>query len=159
METTQKKESILKRHPIVPTVFFILFGWSMLYLITSFKGSKKTNPPSQTQAVQKTNKHDIFKCNGTEPFWSLKIEAQEIQFQNMAADKSISFTLKEVLPFQGFPIEDYKIMEGINEQTKETIRIMILKDENGCSDGMSEKNYPFKNIVIYKGIYYLGCCE
>ncbi len=32
-----KRDNLLKRHPIIPSVFFLVFAWVLLYIITGFK--------------------------------------------------------------------------------------------------------------------------
>ncbi|MEO1654588.1 MAG: hypothetical protein AAFU64_13665, partial [Bacteroidota bacterium] len=68
----KKKDSILKRHPIIPSIFFLLFAWVLLYLITGFKepsqADKQIIPfPSTFQGVQ--------------PDWQLDVKKTGITFQ------------------------------------------------------------------------------
>lgn len=45
------KLSFLKRYPIIPSIFFILFAWMLLVLITQWKGYK-TSPPKSPNIEQ-----------------------------------------------------------------------------------------------------------
>ncbi|GAB4403951.1 MAG: hypothetical protein OHK0053_29140 [Microscillaceae bacterium] len=68
-----KKQSFFKKHPLIPSIFFILFAWALLYLITTVKGAEASimNPQMKASLLFE-NKPDN---------WLLDFSEKEIRFR------------------------------------------------------------------------------
>ncbi|NJL12266.1 MAG: hypothetical protein HC913_04200 [Microscillaceae bacterium] len=68
-----KKQSFFKKHPLIPSIFFILFAWALLYLITTVKGAEASNMNPQLKAsLLFENKPDK---------WRLDFSEKEVRFR------------------------------------------------------------------------------
>lgn len=86
---------------------------------------------------------------GTEPFWSVVIAD---------ATKSTALTRPDAAPVTGELPERKATVEGANFTSKAPdgeIRIALKKGK--CSDGMSDRSYPYAAEVDWQGQALKGC--
>jgi uncharacterized membrane protein len=99
-------------------------------------------PPATPAAFQ----GDID-AHGTEPFWAVEIRQTQISFKTPEA--SIVF------PAGGMAVADGA---AVWESTAGDKSIKItLREQPGCSDGMSDLKYPLAAEVALGGTTYKGC--
>ena len=99
-------------------------------------------PPATPAAFQ----GDID-AHGTEPFWAVEIRQTQISFKT--PDASIVF------PAGGMAVADGA---AVWESTAGDKPIKItLREQPGCSDGMSDLKYPLAAEVALGGTTYKGC--
>ncbi|WP_374577207.1 COG3650 family protein [Phenylobacterium sp.] len=99
-------------------------------------------PPATPAAFQ----GDID-AHGTEPFWAVEIRQTQISFKT--SDASIVF------PAGGMAVADGA---AVWESTAGDKPIKItLREQPGCSDGMSDLKYPLAAEVALGGTTYKGC--
>lgn len=84
-------------------------------------------------------------ARGTEPFWSLQIRKKSLVFQRPDAPALTAPT-------------DGPLMEG-GKVTWAEGKLVALVTEAPCSDGMSDKTYPFTAEVQAGQETYKGCAE
>ncbi len=83
-----KKQGFLKQNPIVPSLFFILFAWGLLYLITGVKGANKSLPAQAPLTV--------FQFQDEEKGWKLDLTEQKIEFTPNAKSKAIVYEFPKI---------------------------------------------------------------
>ena len=104
--------------------------------------AEPTPPPATPAAFQ----GDID-AHGTEPFWAVEIRQTQISFKTPEA--SIVF------PAGGMAVADGA---AVWESTAGDKPIKItLREQPGCSDGMSDLKYPLAAEVALGGTTYKGC--
>ena len=115
-------------------------------------GTPATEPasaPAQAPAAAKPPVPAAFRVDldarGTEPFWSLQIRKKSLVLQRPDASKL-------TLPNDGPFMENGKVTwaEG---------KLVAFFTEAACSDGMSDKTYPFTAEVQAGQDTYKGCAE
>ncbi len=93
-----------------------------------------------------------FWCIGTEPFWGLVISESE----GKIALKQIAEGQGKVFPWTQPKQEgDVVLYESTDPATGEKIAVMLRKEP--CSDGMSERMYPYSAKLKYGGQMLQGC--
>jgi uncharacterized membrane protein len=85
----------------------------------------------------------VYKAAGTEPFWGLTIDPQQMVF-TLAGSPPVSQPTPRVIV--GFAGEIYQ-----------TPRLNVNIVHAQCSDGMSDRTYPDKVQVDVGGHHYDGC--
>ena len=80
---------------------------------------------------------------GTEPFWSLLIDAQDLTFTQPDAQP-----IRQPRP---------QAIVGIAGEIYQTPRINVNIVHGSCSDGMSDRTYPDKVQVTVDGRRFNGC--
>lgn len=88
-----------------------------------------------------------YNCIGTEPFWNVKVEASGIRFQ-LAGEDAVTYPYKAASR-QG--------AAQVYETTAQGSRLKVSITQEGCSDGMSDTQYPYKVTVEKDGTTYQGC--
>jgi uncharacterized membrane protein len=115
---------------------------SITYAQTS-KPAPENTTPNQAEAVE-------FEIRGTEPFWNVDLNKRAIVFSTPDAQKQ---TFAYVAP------------RNAMGRTADTVRVyklrgdnmLIIKKATACSDGMSEKEYPYSATFVL-GIKVLEGC-
>lgn len=118
----KKKDNILKRYPIIPSVFFLLFAWMLLYVITAFKesGDKKD---TQTRAIK--NEHTCL-AQGQDPAWKLQITDQGIFLELPDKHEILSYPYVEPSVSQNDNSEIISIYKS--KGSKDEIVIMFFEN-------------------------------
>ena len=86
-------------------------------------------------------------AHGTEPFWAVKIRESQIEFSTPEAN--IAF------PNKGASVADGAVVWE-NADGPRPIKV-TLREQAGCSDGMSDLKYPLAAEVALGGTTYKGC--
>ena len=84
-----------------------------------------------------------YRAAGTEPFWSLTIDARMMTFQ-APGQRTIEVATPRVI--HGFAGEIYQ-----------TRRMNVNVIHTSCSDGMSDRTYPFTATLQVRGEQRQGC--
>jgi len=84
-----------------------------------------------------------YRAVGTEPFWSLRIDARDLTFTQPDAQP-----IRQPRP---------QAIIGIAGEIYQTPRINVNIVHGSCSDGMSDRTYPDKVQVTVDGRRFNGC--
>jgi|GEM_PF-2858858 len=117
-ETTTKKASFLQQYPLVPAVFFILFAWAILHLVTPYK-------PALRDIQTMDDSPTLWQSDDSLAIdWQLKITEQHIHFQATPQDVWQTYHYQKVLQ----PIVTF---EGASTTRKSHIKVFILPEKKG----------------------------
>jgi hypothetical protein len=114
-----KKQGFLKRNPIVPSIFFILFAWSLLYLITGVKGASK----NQNTEITSPN----FNFQNTSQNWKINFSEDKIQFQTGSNKKTQKYTDPKVKFIETHDNHTIQVFSAQNEQGKILVHLTRFK--------------------------------
>ncbi|MBE9205014.1 hypothetical protein IQ244_00370 [Nostoc sp. LEGE 06077] len=105
---------------------------------------------SSLQAV--TPSSEKFVAVGTEPFWSVTVSKNGIVYSSPEV-KQQTFPYVKPLTAAGRPADLVRVyrLRGNN--------ILILEKVSACSDGMSDKNYPYSAVLILGNKVLDGCAQ
>jgi len=84
-----------------------------------------------------------YRASGTEPFWSLTIDARTMRFEAPGR--------------QPVSVATPKVIHGFAGEMWQTRRINVNTNHIKCSDGMSDRSYPDTVTVTVDGRTYKGC--
>lgn len=105
--------------------------------LLTLAGCSTLPPPSSAPAV--------YRAVGTEPFWSLTLDGQEMVFTEANA------------PGQRIVQPQPKVIIGFAGEIYQSPRIGVNIVHSQCSDGMSDRTYPDKVQVRVDGRAFEGC--
>jgi len=88
---------------------------------------------------------------GTEPFWALDIDSTGLRFTTPADTAGTRFPPNTPSPVAG----DTLVWMAETERAAVHVRIWPAR----CSDGMSDRVYPWTAIVRVAGTEYHGCAD
>lgn len=124
--------------------------------------------PGSAYAIEK------IECGGTEPFWDATLTNGQVTFK-LADARQIALT-PVYRPAAGAS-ENYVLSVQARNRTNSLTgfvvneNLMGINDKNGrgpalslgynayCSDGMSDRGFPFSVHLFVDGKPYTGCCE
>lgn len=89
-----------------------------------------------------------FRVLGTEPFWNVDVDSDEMLFAGLDRD-SVMFTAIETLHWDSLATYKGESAGGI------TIALTLTPEE--CSDGMSDRIYPLSARVEMDSEVFAGC--
>lgn len=107
-------------------------------------------------AEQKNQKNTCcaydYWCLGNEPFWNVQVSEKEnlIDFFSPLEEKQYHFVYTK-------PEEKGKSKIYTSENTVDGHKIKVTITTGNCSDGMSEREYPYSSKVVLDGTTYTGC--
>ena|SRR5688572_22211389 len=117
-----------------------------------------TRPPSaDSSAVAVTadsasvSTAEPLRALGTEPFWALDIDSSGLRFTTPEDTSGTRFPPNAPSPIAG----DTLVWMAETEMTAIHVRIW----RESCSDGMSDRTYPYTAIVRVSGTTYRGCAD
>jgi uncharacterized membrane protein len=104
--------------------------------------------------AQNNTKIDEFNSVGTEPFWNVTVSKSGIVYSSPNAKKQ---TFPYVTPIKAAGrtadiVRVYRLQGKPNS-------MLIIKKESTCSDGMSDKQYPYSVTLILNNTVLEGCAE
>jgi len=108
--------------------------------LTVLAGACATIPPGPPPGPGTTV---AYRASGTEPFWSLSIDAA-----------NITFTQPDAAPVQQ---PTPAVIHGFAGEIYQTPRINVNIVHARCSDGMSDRVYPDKVQITVDGKRFDGC--
>lgn len=102
---------------------------------------------------------EALMCFGTEPFWSVTQEGGKLRMKSMRDDSDRLFPEAEIFD-RGFDSDRNRI---ISAKAGEIEMTSVITDAQ-CGDGMSDRTYGLKNVMMLKGgangtEIYSGCCS
>ena len=87
---------------------------------------------------------------GTEPFWALDVDTTGLRFITPDDTSGVRFP-----PIAATVIADTVVWSGQTEHAAIELRVWTEK----CSDGMSDREYPYASRVTIAGTTYRGCAD
>ncbi|OUL30512.1 hypothetical protein BV375_13640 [Nostoc sp. 106C] len=127
---------------LISSIVFVGFGITLLTM------------PRNSLVIAETANSEEFTARGTEPFWSLSVTKRGIAYSSPDA------------PIQTFPYVTPLKAEGRPANLLQVYRfkgrgnnILIIKQVNTCSDGMSDKNYSYSATFILGNRVFDGCAQ
>lgn len=135
----KKKDNILKRYPIIPSVFFLLFAWMLLYVITAFKESGNRKEVQSLAIVDK----ELCEAQGQDPAWNLKINKEGIFFELEDSQKKLRYPYVSPSVTQCDNSEIIRIYKSRNGYDQ----IVVMFFENPIAE-------TCRAVVEYKGQVY-----
>ncbi len=104
--------------------------------------------------AQNTTKIDEFTSVGTEPFWNVTVSKSGIVYSSPNAKKQ---TFPYVTPIKatGRTADIVRVyrLQGKPNST------LIIKKESSCTDGASDKQYPYSATLILDNTVLEGCAQ
>ena len=85
---------------------------------------------------------------GTEPFWALDVDIGGLRFITPDDTSGIRFA-----PIEPTVVADTVVWSGQTDGMAIEVRVWMEK----CSDGMSDREYPYASQVTIAGTTYRGC--
>jgi uncharacterized membrane protein len=101
-----------------------------------------------------TAENEIWKCVGTEPFWSVRIEGKKITFEDPTQHSEFNQT--NILYPVGMAPE---IGFVISAQGQATDATLTVRKDATCNDGMSDQPYSHELWFSTKDHLFVGCCN
>ena len=99
-----------------------------------------------------------LECVGTEPFWSLAIDTNRARY-SLAEDER-TFDASPWVGASGLRGHFVVRLLEPGRTTGAQGLVVVMRDYDFCSDGMSEIDYPFHGtIILPDGGVYGGCCR
>lgn len=108
---------------------------------------------SYVEQVSNEIKTPSFHVVGTEPFWNMSIKQDSCLFTFMTENiDSVYFTL------DSFSVSNAIAVFYLKDNHDLLAKLNLLKTGK-CSDGMSDKIYPYEASFYYKRMTLNGCAE
>ncbi|HPY41407.1 MAG TPA: SH3 domain-containing protein [Thiolinea sp.] len=125
-------------------------GWVNKYYLREDVDTVNYNPGTTKPAAKP---EVVMQCGGTEPFWSMSISERDMKVNIMGGAQ---FTVPVNMRQQSANSTTIAVVAGNRGSSSTTA--MLEKVEN-CSDGMSDKNYPYTVTAVLNGQQVMsGCC-
>lgn len=133
----------------------IILGLSFTLLVSN--RSAANNAPSTSRSnsdVAQNTSGEEFIARGTEPFWNMTVSKRGIVYTSPEV-KKLTFAYVNPLKAAGRPEDLVRVypLKGKNNN------MLIIKKDNKCSDGMSDKIYPYSATLILGNTVFEGCAE
>jgi uncharacterized membrane protein len=144
----------------------IFLGLSSFFLASNTVSAIKpsaysTDTSHRTLSMKKNHSHtaqnvatERFNVVGTEPFWNVSVSKSGIVYSSPEVKKQ-TFPYVAPLRAAGRPEDLVRVyqLKGKGNNT------LILKKVDKCSDGMSDKQYPYSATLILGTKVLEGCAE
>lgn len=98
----------------------------------------------------------FMRCGGTEPFWSMHVKESQLVVKILdGAEYSTPVEFRK----QSENNTSIAVVAG-RKGGQGTLTVAFLQKVDACSDGMSDKNYPYSMTAMLDGARAVsGCCE
>ncbi|MFM2064344.1 MAG: hypothetical protein RLZZ507_4015 [Cyanobacteriota bacterium] len=106
------------------------------------------------QSIAQSSRIEEFIARGTEPFWSLTVSKRGIVYSSPEI-KQQTFPYAAPLKADGRPTDVVRVYRFRGRENN----MLILKKVSSCSDGMSDRNYPYSAILMLGNRVLEGCAE
>lgn len=114
---------------------------------------------SSTDTAAATENKTRYVCRGTNPFWTLKIEQNHLDF-DLAGQNVKSYAVPNAPSANS--AQSILHFAGTGESSADTLSATVINTRLttglACNDGMSEQAYDFSVIVLQSGKVSDGCC-
>lgn len=128
-------------------IFYMNKIISFFIVLTAFSSVAKASEIDPSRITS-------YACRGSEPFWLLDIAPSSISYES--PEGKMAFT--PVKPAEGAGLKPGLLRVYKTAFKADPVNITI-KYTGKCSDGMSEKSYPFESVVTLKSGVLSGCCD
>lgn len=125
------------------------------------KAPQAASTPSAIEPVAPSTKPALIRfpqtlqCNGTEPFWKLEFRGEKVRYTQV--DTTL-YVWPQFIYKQSANSTAVWWLEA--PATDTSPRLLAVIDKSGtCSDGMNDKNYPYRLTGRVGGLVYSGCCS
>lgn len=126
-------------------------GWVNKYYLREDVDTVDYNPAKPKHVVKP---EVVMQCGGTEPFWSMSVSEREMKVNIMGGAQ---FTVPVTMRQQSANSTTIAVVAGARGNTSTTAFLEKVED---CSDGMSDKNYPYTVTAVLNGQKVMsGCCS
>ncbi len=101
-----------------------------------------------------------WQCGGTEPFWGLRLIGDKLRYTNLDGNEINSLGSLTELPglTNGEPGAT-KLLTSTGGRLSARIEAMSQRGGQFCSDGMSDRDYPFYIRALIGQHNFQGCCS
>jgi uncharacterized membrane protein len=124
-----------------------------------FSKNKPTVEDATPKTSSKSSMVDVKKikqCYGTEPFWKLSIDGNQLIFD----DYKVPMIIKNSKPKSAMGMSDeYIVLYQGKVVGQEKFLNVILQGDSQCNDNMSEEIYAVTAHVLTGSELYTGCCN
>lgn len=96
-------------------------------------------------------------CSGTEPFWTVKITAQQATLTTPDGGE-VPLGTASVRHAFGVKPDQIRVYE-IRRPNGESATLVVTRNPQTCSDGMSDRRYPYDVVFIDRERVLQGCCR
>lgn len=132
-------------------------GWVNKAYLKPSAAATPAKPSANTPKPPASNTNSgskVIKCTGTEPFWSITISEENLSVDVMDGLKyTVPVRLRQT------SANNTKIAVIAGQDTRNETQVFLQKIE-ACSDGMSDKRYPFAiTALLNKQRVISGCCH
>ena len=100
-----------------------------------------------------------LQCGGTEPFWALTITAKAMWLMTPADDTRINLVLVRPRGAMARQVDLVRVYQTRRTDRKGAATLIVTRNENSCSDGMSEKRYAYDAVYFDAEQVFQGCCS
>lgn len=126
-------------------------GWVNKYYLREDVDTVDYNPAKPKPVVKP---EVVMQCGGTEPFWSMSVSEREMKVNIMGGAQ---FTVPVSMRQQSANSTTIAVVAGARGNASTTAFLEKVED---CSDGMSDKNYPYTVTAVLNGQKVMsGCCS
>ena len=134
----------------------ILFGLGLTILVSdrSIANTKVPLVNKSTLVAADTTNTEEFTSHGNEPFWNITVSKSKIVYSSPDAKKQI-FLYVAPMKATGRAADFVRVyrLRGKSEG------MLIINKVSACSDGMSDKDYPYSATLILGNTVLSGCAE
>ena len=99
-----------------------------------------------------------LQCAGTEPFWGLTITAGAMWFTDHDQKRTDFALVKPRHSIARVP-DQLRVYETKRKNDGAAVTLVVKRNYESCSDGMSDKDYAYDAIFITPEGVYEGCCS
>ena len=100
-----------------------------------------------------------LQCSGTEPFWGIRVEDKHIAV-SLDGEKNTHFFGVRTREAAGMAAGYSFKIEASRGRGAQKVSLSILRDSaDQCSDGMSDRQYPYHVQADVNGMILSGCCS
>lgn len=134
--------------------FTVLLGLSVNWWESNHSYANNSILEEKSLISQTPAKVESFIASGTEPFWSITVNRNGIIYSSPEQSKR-TYPYVSPIAAQGRPIDVVRVYR-LNGRPNGTL---IIKKANFCSDGMSDKDYPYAATLILGNQVLEGCAS
>ncbi|MBH8567083.1 hypothetical protein I8748_33880 [Nostoc sp. CENA67] len=134
-------------------VYVLLLGVATTLLVNN-RSIANESVNKNNFIVAQAASNEEFIARGTEPFWNVTVSKRGIVY-NSPGTQQVKFPYVAPLKAEGRPADLVRVyrLKGTGNNT------LIIQKVSACSDGMSDKNYPYSAIFIQGNKILEGCAE
>jgi uncharacterized membrane protein len=99
---------------------------------------------------------ETITLSGTEPFWSAQIEGDRMRYRTLEDQDGVEFPVERFAGNNGLSFSGRLPREG--ERTSGAA-VDVAITPGDCSDGMSDRTYPFVATLVVANETLIGCAH